>query len=539
MPQNYAKICTALLDSRNEMLPIWDFLARTIMPRKRDLLHKIRQPSFTASHSATAESSLLTLVGAFLAHVTPSGQPWMEYTSRSGKNTNKLWYKTASEIALRELAASNFYAAIHEHDLETALFGTAATLCEEDPESVLRFVTVPLGSFGIAENHKGEVDKFCREFEFSADQIATRWPNADLPAEVLNALNSPENRHSQKFTIRHLVLPRSSYTLPNGGNNSAPHLMPFASIYMLANNSNSILEEGGYQEFPFFVSRFLRWTDVWGYAPGLGVVDELRREIKLDRNLDELSDLSVYPRIFIDAEQDGDLDFRPGSCTVIDRNIAGLNLPREWGTNGRYDIGIDRLSRTSEKIKQAFYTPFLHVISSQERQMSATEVVARQSEQVIGISSAFSRYVADLEKLQIRIFSILFRSGAFADIPGDFPSSDLVQKTQDGTQFALRLPGIQYHGRIVQAIQQAQKQSLDYGIQSAANYIQVSGDSSAMDCIDISKVVEFIFHSLGAPTEIFRTPAEIKQLREQRKQQQQAQLQLTQAEALAKAAQVK
>jgi hypothetical protein len=112
-----------------------------------------------------------------------------------------------------------------------------------------------------------------------------------------------------------------------------------------------------------------------------------------------------------------------------------------------------------------------------------------------------------------------------------------VRPTADGQNFSIKLPGVDYHGRIVQAIQQAQKQSLDYSLQSAANYIQVTGDISAMDCVDAAKVVNFIFRSSGAPSEVFRSDEEVQQIRTQRQLQAIAQQQLTAAETNAKNAQ--
>lgn len=532
----YSRIAESLLSSRDEMKPIWDFLARTILPRKRDILAKLKHPEPKADHSSTACDALHVLVGAFLSHITPSGQPWMEYRSRAGKTEkHKLWFQNASEVTLQTLASTNFYPVIHEHFMENALYGSAATLAEEDPKNTLRFTSVPVGSFGIGEDLKGSVDKLCREFEYTPAQMVERWGSA-CPSKVQDAYSRPNERYTRKFTIWHLVTPRSEYTVPNGNPSANPMLMRYASVYMMADGRKTILEEGGYHEFPFLVTRFLKWTDAWGYAPGLKILDEIRRELKLDRDLDVLADVAAFPRTLIDAEQDGDLDYRPGSSSVIDRAVAGLNLPREWGSQGRYDIGMDRLARTQEKIQAAFYVPFLRVVSGVDRSMTATEVIARQSEQVIGISAAFSQFVADFDVMQRRIFAILFRSGAYNTAKGTQPD-DIIQPTADGLDYAIELPGVDYHGRIVQAIQTAQKQSLDYGVQTAANYIQVTGDPSAMDCIDASKVIEFVFRSMGAPSDIFRTQAQVDEIRNERAAAAAQQQQLLQAETAAKAAQ--
>ena len=534
---DYARIADELLAERNKMRPLWDWLAKHIMPRKSDILAELKDIAGKSTHNSTASESLHLLVGSVLSDITPMGGQWMEYASPSGKSEgHKLWYRNASEVTLRQLAMSNFYSAIHEHDIDWALFGTAALFCEDLNDGELRFTNAHVGSFSFADDKNGRPDTWVHEFSYTAHQMVQEWGSKAMPEEVMRAYNDPRDRFTKTFTIHHLILPRKGYTLPNGKRNTPGKKMPFASVYFMAEGQRTILAEGGFAEFPVLISRFLKWDDKWGYPPALKVRTEIMREMKLERDLDLLADMQVFPRFFVDAEQDGDIDFRPGGQTVIAREAAGLNLPREWGTQGRYDIGMDRLNRTTEKVEKAFYAPFLRVVSGQDRAMTATEVVARQREQIIAITSAFSRYVADLKTLQARIFAVLFRAGKFETPKGTMPQ-DLLVYTAAGDNYAIMPPEVEYRGRIMQAIKAAQKQSLDYSIESASNYIQMTGDTSALDRIDVARVVEFIFQSTGAPSEIFRSDAEVQKIRQQREDAAAAQQQLALAEINAKNAQ--
>lgn len=531
---DYARIADELLSERDQMKPLWDWLAKHIMPRKADILADMRSDSSECSHNSTAAEALHLLVGSVLSDITPMGGQWMEYASPGGKNEgHKIWYRNASEVTLRQLAMSNFYSAIHEHDIDWALFGTSALFCEDLKNGELRFTHAQVGSFSFAEDKNGRADTWVHEFTYTAHQMVQEWGTGNMPERVMNAYNNPKEKFTKTFTIHHLILPRTSYVRPNGRSNTPGKQMPFASIYFMADGDRKIIAEGGFAEFPVLISRFLKWDDKWGYPPALKVRAEILREKKLEKDLDLLADLQVFPRVFIDAEQDGDIEFRPGGQTVIAREAAGLGLPREWGTQGRYDIGEVRLRRASEKVEKAFYVPFLRVVSGQDRAMTATEVVARQREQIIAITSAFSRYVADFKTLQARIFAVLFRSGKFDTPKGTMPQ-ELIVPTASGDNYAIIPPEVEYRGRIMQAIKSAQKQSLDYSIESASNYIQMTGDTSALDRIDIARVVEFIFQSTGAPSEIFRTDEEVEQIKTQRRQAAEAQQNLILAEINAK-----
>lgn len=248
------------------------------------------------------------------------------------------------------------------------------------------------------------------------------------------------------------------------------------------------------------------------------------------RHLDKLAELAVYPRFFVDAEQEGDIDYRAGGETVIDRSIAGLNLPREWGINGRLDWGLEHIKELEGKIESAFFVPFLRVISSVDRQMTATEVVARQKEQVIGISATFSQFVYDFNVFLERIFAELFRQGAFNSDAATQPK-DFIVEAPDGIDYSVTVPGVSYKGVISQSIEMAQRQSMDYAMQTAAQYIQFTGDPSAMDCIDISKAIKFLFKVSAAPSEVYRDKAEIEQVQTDRQKAQQQQLALMASQA--------
>lgn len=162
--------------------------------------------------------------------------------------------------------------------------------------------------------------------------------------------------------------------------------------------------------------------------------------------------------------------------------------------------------------------------------MTATEVVARQKEQVIGISATFSQFVYDFNVFLERIFAELFRQGAFNSDAATQPK-DFIVEAPDGIDYSVTVPGVSYKGVISQSIEMAQRQSMDYAMQTAAQYIQFTGDPSAMDCIDISKAIKFLFKVSAAPSEVYRDKAEIEQVQTDRQKAQQQQLALMASQA--------
>ncbi len=220
-----------------------------------------------------------------------------------------------------------------------------------------------------------------------------------------------------------------------------------------------------------------------------------------------------------------EIDFRAGGQTIVSEVAAQLGFPREWGTGGQYNVGKDRIEAKEQQIKRAFYVPFLNVISSVERTMTATEVQARQEEQALSFSPTFSQFTSELNVLLYRIFAILFRQGKF-NAPDVMQPQKLKVNADDGTEnFGVAVPQVHYMGRISQAIEKSQRIGLESLMETLGGFVHQTGDSSAVDYVDTGKAVKHIFDTSGAPTDVLRSDEEVAQIRAAREQMQMAQLQ--------------
>ncbi len=534
-PIDYRRLAESVMQSMDDMRPIWDWLSKRIMPRQNDVLHWLKQPAAErkAEHSTHASEACGTLAASFNSYITPSGQKWFKFANADTFSSDKheVWYSHATDVMLDELARSKFYAEKHEADTDRCLYGTGCLFCEGLREGKLHYRHIPVGSYGIAENADRDIDTVCRRFEYTAHQAVSRFGYDRLPNDVRQAYENMTDRLTKKFEFWHLVTPRAEYTVPNGSGNVNPLQMRYASVYMYGAGNHEIVEEGGYLEFPFMVSRFLTWGEnVWGYPPAYKCFDDLNRNIKLDRAQDILTDLQIYPRILQAAEQVGEIDFRAGGRTVVDPSIEGSNLPREWMTGGDLKKALERQATVEQRISSAFYVPCLQVINSVNRQMTAEEVRARQEERIVQCSPTYSLYCADLAVIMERTFAVLYRAGKFNTNKATQPK-ELKVMASDGESYGIAMPKICYHGKINQAIDRAEKQSLDYALSSIGGYINLTGDPSCLDNIDADALTRYTLDNTGAPAEVYRPRAEIDKIRKHREEERQAALQLQLAQA--------
>lgn len=536
---DYIRTAEALLEKMRCHTSDWDWLRRHILPSAQaaadqnenpfDLYHRRR-------HSTVACDSLHILAGAHIMYITPTGQQWFSLKSGKQGDEKRLrydnWFAKATEITHKELAKSNFYTVIHQCFIDRCLTGTGCVFCSSLPDGTLTFKHIPTGTYAISEGPDDIVDTVVRIIKLTPHQAVQQFGQENLPQRILDAWNDEKRRFTQKHQYLHLVTPR--HTSSFGHDLINPLRMKYASVYIAWDADKTIISESGFNEFPFLVTRFLKFGETpYGYAPGMNVKEEISSTLKLERVMDVLGEIAAFPRIITLADQVGEIDLRAGGRTVIKPQAAGMNLPREWGTSGRYDVGKDRIQDKEEKIRQAFYVPMLQVISSVDRQMTATEVNAREAEKVLAFSPSMTLFISDCNILINRIFSILFRLGKF---PTENMPDELVVHDQGGTEnFEIKIPSVSYNGKISQAIERAQRNGGDYYIQHALAFTQATGDPSMIEILDMRKYARFLYESTGAPTDCLRNEKDLEALDQQRTQAAQQQAQLNALQQTAKA----
>lgn len=537
MKDDYRKLAREALATRDSMRPLWAELARMIRPSLADVARGLqRDPEEQAYEvSSTASVALSVLSGSCTMLVTPIGSPWMKLVSPSiGKKNppGELWYQFASEVMLAHLARSNFYTEKQAADLNVCLFGTGLLLNEERRgREGLRFVSVPVGSFGLMQDEYGEVDTVCRELTMTPLQAVERFGFDKLPQEVQEAYRDPERRRKKECAFMHLVTPRDGYTRGNGGL-TPPQEMEFASVFVYKGADDPIVEESGYAEFPYMVMRFARVdSSVWGYPPALSALDDIRSELTNERVLDMLAELAAFPRTAVPASMFGEVDYRAGHETYYSNEGVDSGVPQEWGSQGRMEGILERQQEKRKKIDCAFHKQFLQVVNGVEREMTAFEVGARQDEQVLSFSNFYTMMYYALNRFAERLFAVLYRQGAFRDSGYPEPPDLRVPEPDGGEGFALRAPMVQFSSRLSMAIERAQQQGMTQAVRIAAAYQSVFQDPQAFDCINPDVLVRDLFLSHGAPAKTLRSAEEVRRIREQRGLERQAQLALTAAQA--------
>ncbi len=495
----------------------WDTLRHYVLPSRRD-----EDDSATADADSrhqlgdtTAVEACQKLAGGHMSYITPSHELWFKWSSPSpdAGDEAESWYNRCSEIANRELSLSNFYTELHECFLDRVGLGTGSLYCSTTRSGRLLFRHIPCGQFVCAENDEGSLDTYMREYSCTPHQAASQFGEKALGPRAKALWQDPRQCHEASLRMLHVVRPRRKRRRDRDDARN----MRFESIYYSLDDQ-LVMEEKGYHEMPYMVTRFLRWGEgPYGLAPARLVYPDIRQAQFLNRILDMLGELAAFPRILELANQVGEVDLRAGGRTLINPESASLGFPREWATQGRYDVGLSRLEQKRDSINRAFFIPMLDLWSERKAQMSASEVYARENERVMLFSPSFTLFTSDFQPLMERVFALLFRLGRFPQ-----PPSTVLSKDPLGDD-VVEVPHVVYQGRIAQVMRRLQSEGIERTLQRLQ---MLSGlDAGVADHVDLDRAFRLSARLDGVPEEILRSQSAVKRLRQQREQQMAAAMQ--------------
>lgn len=506
----------AALDARRAPWDaLWEELAAIVHPRRS--LTSSRSAVTTGglpdrarmaeSFDGTAMRANRTLANGQAARITPMGARWFalrppEELTDDGNAV--AWYQKCGEVLARKLAASNFYNRAHEHYLDRGAFGTAALeVLPGKHNRGLHFRSYPIGSYSVAHDERDEVDTITRLLHLTPKQILQMFGEKDTPACVMKKLEDPSAALTP-LEIRHTIRPR----LRRDPRRSDARNKAYESTYILCAERH-LLREEGFDEFPVAVSRWELWGDSpYGWAPSYLALPEATQANFIEQMKDTLLEISAFPRVLYPSNIKGDIDFRALGLTCYDPSNG--HEPREWLTNGRYDIAKDGAADKRRAIEEAFYVPLFSAISQLDRTATATEVRAIVTESRELFHPIFANLTREFQGPVLkRAFAILLRQG---ELPPPPPS--VLQEDSLGSFIAD--PSVEYTSIMALALEQTQIANFSECLGVLSPVFQA--DPEALDFLNTDAIGPAFFRYKGLPEEFIRSAEQIAEIRQGRAQ---------------------
>ena len=493
----------------------WQEVADYIVPRKADITKKRTAGDkrseliFDGTAIHAAELMAASLHGMLTSAATPWFSLRYEDDELNGDDTAKEWLEAATDVMYAHLARSNFQEQIHELYSDLVTFGTGVLFVEADDNEGVRFSTRHIAECWVSEDERGRVDTVFRKYTTTARAAQSQFDNLTRRIEKL-ATTDPY----KEIELLHIVMPREERN---------PKLKtkinkPYASIF-IDPDEKQVLGEGGFDELPYCVPRFLKASFELGYgrSPSMTALPDTKMLNKMSEIVIRASQLQIHPPLMVPDD---------GFMLPVRTTPGGLNFYRS-GTRDRIEplnigannpLGELQLEQRRTAIRAAFYVDQL--ILGTGPQMTATEVIQRTEEKMRLLGPVLGRLQAELlQPLISRTFNILARQKAFAPAP---------ETMRTGTI------DIEYVSPLAKAQRSGDVTSILQMIEFLMPLMNI--DQSVIDYLDTDGLAKHIIKTTGTPATVVRGEGEVAKLREQRATQAAAQAELQTTQQLATAA---
>jgi hypothetical protein len=496
-----------LMEKRSNWENHWQEVSDYMLPRKAEITKERARGDkrHTLIFDATAIHALELLAASLHGMLTSSANKWFSLrfkeTELNSLDEAKEWLEDATSRMYDVIAKSNFQQEIFEcyHDL--IAFGTSCLMIEEDQDDIINFSARHIKEIYIQENKKGFVDTIYRRFKMPAQAVADKFGIDNVSKEISNKIKKTP---FDDVELVHVVRPRYDFDPQKLDKKN----MPFQSIYF-EYGSGHIIKIGGFKENPYVIPRYLKAsTEVYGRSPGMNALPDVKVLNKMVENSLKAAAKQIDPPLLIpDDGMLAPVRMSPGSINYYRAGSRDRIEPLNINANNATTLNSENQRR--DAIVKMFHVDQL--VISENRNMTATEVVQRQEEKMRILGPVLGRLQSELlSPLIIRIFNILLRNGLFLPAPEILRSQEL---------------NIEYVSPMALAQRSQELQSIMRGLELFGSMAQAM---PVMDYIDENGFIKQVIDILGLPAKMIKSDAQVQEIRQQRAAQEQQQMEMQQ-----------
>jgi len=445
----------------------------------------------------------------------PVGQPFHEILmvdrSLNGKEGVRRYLGYVNETVHEKRAASNFRVEADETLRSIAAFGTGNLFSEYKPGVGLTYKDWDAGQYVIVQNNMNRIDEVYMKIFWTAAQACAEWGDR-CGEEVLKALEDSKKTF-HKFEFRIAIRPRKN----RNRRFSDRANMRFEKVAVNV-KEKLIVEEGGYDEFPHFVSRWSHSSnETWGRGQGVTALPTMRRLQQIYSDFLECGEKHNNPPLQVIADFDGTVKVKAGAVNRVPQLPSIDSIGRAVGN---FPVTAEVLDGERQIVQKMFLNDiFMPITPLKGDRRNQLELSERISESMKRIGAPISRlYEEWIKPMIIRDIFLLMRNGEIPPPPPEI----------QGKQFKINVLG-----PIAMQLKNWQAQGalkwLGYGAELKMAFPGID------DNINIDSAYRRVGESLGVSIEDMATDDEVSFKRDQRARQLQAEMAMKMAETASKA----
>ena len=528
-----------LENERTSFLPHWRELSEYILPRRSRFFLADVNRGDKRNHKiidSTATYAARTLRAGLMSGVTSPARDWFrlltQFDELNERGDVKKWLHTVEKLMRTVFIRSNLYNVLPIAYSEIGTFATSAIFMEAHSTEVVRFTSIPLGSYRLATDAYGRVNKFFRDYRMTVAQIVEKFGRSD-PASEIDWTNISQhvrnlyesNQDEAWIDITHAIVPNEDYD-PN--KLEAKYKLFSSCYYERGSSSNQknaylqpeydkFLRESGYDFFPVLAPRWeVTGEDTYGtMCPGMAALGDIKMlQVGEKRAMQAVEKMVNPPMVGPSALQNKKASILPGDITLLDIQSGQQGFQPAHEVDPKIQELEHKQQQTRERIRKAFYEDlFLMMAESDRRQITATEVMERREEKLLALGPVLEQLNQDLlDPLIDNTFQIMMSQGEIPAPPQDLQGQDL---------------RVEYISIMHQAQKLAGLSAIERFAGFASNLMQISPEIG--DKVNWDEMIDVYGDITSIVPDIIRSDEEVEQIRRQRQQAQMRQIQAQEA----------
>lgn len=420
----------------------------------------------------------------------------------------KEWTYTLNERAAFILSHSNFYEVMSGVYDEWPSFGTTVVLIEEDDEDIVHYCHLNIGSYALADDHRGRCVAISRRFLMTVDQLVGRFAKktamGDPDLTDLSMFSKVVQKHIQdgqwhaEIEVAHLIA-KNPKARPSA---VRPRDFAWSSDYWEWNapreeGLNGFLAREGYREWPAMVFRWRRLpNDPYGVDyPGVQSLMAVKSAQQMESDLLMQVEAQARPPVIVPNDLVG-ASLLPAARNAVDTRSGQMVGPL-------HKTDPNSIFRTSEvqninrdRIFAMWWTRLILALTGQDTgTKTAREVDEISTEKLTVLGRVVEAAQSAFQQGSDREFAIFARRGLLPPPPEELQGRAL---------------SIEYTSALAQGMRSTGLNNLVNYARATAEVFKLTGVGAVIQRTDWSQWAQEVGQRAGVPPQVQYSDAEVE-----------------------------
>lgn len=437
------------------------------------------------------------------------------------------WLNDYADMLLKNMfdPKSGFERALSEAVADDITIGTIATFIEKGKNFPIKYHTLDIANFYVAESSEGDVDYLVIKSCKTARQAVQEWGNKEGATLNEKVREIAEKTPFQELEFELHIMPREERD-----KSKSDKLNKAIAGFWIDKNHKSIIEELGWDSMPAAIGRSEKATNEdYGTSRAMYALADAYQINEMSKQINVLTELAGKPPLNVNANYNEQLNLSAGALNYPDQKSlrSGNSAVEQIITVGSVPLNLDIMMRKENNIRETFFLDKLKIFDNPNA--TATQVLELRAESFRIMGDFTTGLIDYLDQVLDRTSSVLFSQ--IYDINYNLiEGNGLFNKPLPDALIQNPKIKVNYINPITQSQKMTESASIDKLINDVGLIAEFKPD--VLDLVNSDQVVRKKREILDIDPEILYDKARVSNTRRQRQEQEQQQQDLMQEQEL-------